>query len=131
MPLSYCSIAWAIQPTVRPMINSPRPALLRQPQPDRRRCQGKIDIGVTPDQAQPGFGSLLRQRVDFGCGLRENRQDSGRARVTLGIERLAKARQPLAARQPAGHHRHRIVALQELAEQAFGARGLAAVAVAG
>ena len=51
--------------------------------------------------------------------------------IAIGIERLAKPRKALAAGQPAGHHRHRIASLQELAEQAFCTLGLAAMEAAG
>jgi hypothetical protein len=129
MPLSYCSMAWAIQPTVRPMIKSPRPALLGSPSPIAAAARAKF--GAAPDQPLAGFGSFRRERVDFGRGLRENRQNGCRTRVALGIERLAKAGQTFAARKATSHHRHWIVALQELSEQTFGTGRLAAMAVAG
>ena len=75
-------------------------ATSRQPKPDGCGRQGKIDIGVTPDKAQPGFGGGDRQPVEFGRRLRERRQDSGRAWIAIGIERLAKPRKALAARRP-------------------------------
>ena len=105
----------------------PECAVARKAQPDRCCGEGEIDIGVTPDQAQPGCGSPLQPARVLRAPPVRSGEDGDRARVAFGIEGLAEPREPLAARQPAGHHRDRIVALQELVQQAFCSRGLSAM----
>ena len=106
-------------------------AVARQPQPKRRRGKREIDIGTASDQAQPGFRGFLDEGMGFGGNPSESCEERGRARVALGIERLAEPRQALAACQPADHDHHRIAVLRELAKQALRALGLAAVKPSG
>ena len=127
MPLSYCSIACAIQPTVRPTTNSASALPSGSPSARHGRAEREIDVRVLAGQLLRGE----RRGGDAGAASGPRRgdrvQDSAGARVALGIERMAEPRQILAACEPRRHYRHRLGAVADLAEQRLGARRGAAV----
>ena len=108
MPLSYCSIACAIQPTVRPTTNSASALPSGRPSAVTAAPSAKSTFGYWPVSsfaANDGGG-------DAGAASGPRRgdrvQDGAGARVAVGIERVAEPRQILAAREPRRHDRHRL-----------------------
>ena len=127
MPLSYCSIACAIQPTVRPTTNSANALPSGSPSARTAAPSAKSTFGYWPVSsfaANDGGGDA---GAASGPRRGDRLQDSAGARIALGIERVAEPRQILAACEPRRHYRHRLGAVADLAEQRLGARRGAAV----
>ena len=131
MPLSYCSIACAIQPMVRPTINSPSPAPRGSPSPAAAAARAKSTFGCRPLRRRPAARRRLDRRVGVGDGALERREDGHGARIARRIEELAKSGEPLVARQTSRHQRHRVALSGKLKKERFRARGFTAMAPPG
>ena len=82
MPLSYCSIAWAIQPTVRPMMKSPSAAFCGSPNPVAAAARAKSTLGCRPVRRSPARPPL-RSAAGFGAMRARPLEDRRGARVAL------------------------------------------------
>ena len=118
MPLSYCSIACAIQPTVRPTINIASAAPGGSARAVAAAPSAKSTFGCCPVRRVPAAAALSIAGAGFRQCPRDRRQDRRRARIAGGIEDMANPRQIFAARQTGGHDRHRIAASGEFGNNA-------------
>src|SRR5436190_23599125 len=112
MPLSYCSIAWAIQPTVRPRMKSASAAFRGRASAVAAAARA-IDIRVTSGQTRSSGRCAFDEGPGFRECLRNSRQDRCRARVAGWPEEVTKTGQVFAAREAAGDYGHCIAASAE------------------
>ena len=90
MPLSYCSIACAIQPTVRPTRNSASALPSGSPSAVTAAPSAKSTFGCWPVSCFAADAAAAMRAPQAGRARADRRDDRAGARIAVGIERMAK-----------------------------------------